>query len=95
MLSQLTLRDTKLVKEFGDNSGASLSQHSQHRKIKFSHLGLHVWAAGVGAKSRQVAQRLGLLLEGHDAVLLEHPRTYSLSLLSHHPRVFSTIHPAH
>ena len=29
MLSQLTRQDTKLLKGFGDNSGASLRRHSQ------------------------------------------------------------------
>lgn len=34
MLSQLTGQDTKLLKEFGDNSGASLRRHSQQSTVK-------------------------------------------------------------
>ena len=34
MLSQLTRQDTKLLKEFGDNSGASLRRHSQQSRVK-------------------------------------------------------------
>ena len=37
-----------------------------------SYLGFHIWTAGLGAEGGEVAQGLGLLLEAHDAVLLEH-----------------------
>ena len=52
----------------------------------YSHcyLGLHVRAAGVGGEGSEVAQGLGLLLQRHDAVLLEHPRTSPVSPLAHH-----------
>ena len=36
------------------------------------YLGFHVGTAGLGAEGGEVAQGLGLLLETHDAVLLEH-----------------------
>ena len=49
-------------------------------EMYYSHLGLHVWTAGVGPKGRQVAQGLGLLLQRHHAVLLEHPGCSSLCL---------------
>ena len=53
--------------------------------VMYSHcyLGLHVRAAGVGGEGSEVAQGLGLLLQRHDAVLLEHPASLShLSLIS-------------
>ena len=37
-----------------------------------THLGFHIWTAGMGSKSRQMSQGLGLLLQRHDAVLLKH-----------------------
>lgn len=40
--------------------------------VIIAYLGFHVWTAGLGAEGREVTQRLGLLLETHDAVLLEH-----------------------
>ena len=46
------------------------------------HLGLNVRGTRVAAKGCEVAQRLALLLQAHDRVLLEHPGRL---LLAPHP----------
>ena len=48
-----------------------MSEGSENLLI-ISYLRFHVRTAGLGAEGREVTQGLGLLLETHDAVLLEH-----------------------
>ena len=50
------------------------------------YLWFHVGTAGLGAEGGQVAQRLGLLLQRHDAVLLEHGGGQGGEDRGHYPR---------
>ena len=49
-----------------------MNKRSDKHRVIISHLGLHIRTAGLWAEGGEVAQGLGLLLETHDAVLLEH-----------------------
>ena len=51
------------------------------------YLGFNVWTAGLGAEGCEVTQRLGLLLETHDAVLLEHDEVGMSWSRCHYPLV--------
>ena len=50
------------------------------------YLGLHVGTAGLRAEGGKVTKRLGLLLERHDAVLLEHGGGQGGEDRGHYPR---------